>query len=564
MASKKSKSKAKIKEFELSEEFQTKYSDITKIYIIGKVLILEHYTGDLIQSPYYNDDSIRTIKTLEDRVIESTIGVEFDREGFLKDFARLLGRRLLEDAQEEVRQEEGEETAQTKEEQQQKNRIREEIGQLRQQHQNITSEEWISTLRARYQNLYEVVQKEMPEIWLGLEFELSVHKILNLEGCSLPFIAIVLGRPSSYKTVIIELLKKWHNAFYTDNFTARSFVTHTTSLDSEEDLRRIDMLPKMKNNIFLTPELSPTFTTKEEDLTQTLGIITRIADGQGYVSDSGAHGHRGYDEPIMFTWVGAAVDIPWKVYKILNNLGHRLYFYRLHFRDESVDELTDYAIENEDFNTKRARIQESLFDYLKWFEINPDLIDDPNDTTNKKVRWDYSKDDKEALKIIAGMGDLLSYLRCIARVYNTENTQGSDYSYTISPREVPRRAIRALSNLARARATLEGRNYITMDDLGVIIKTATDSAMVERVSIFNLLLAYNGVLKTDQILASLRISRPTALRTMAEFHTTGLMYAIAVYHVLVCLLKLQLMMIVWVYWHIILRWGIMVKHHLMA
>ena len=26
----------------------------------------------------------------------------------------------------------------------------------------------------------------------------------------------------------------------------------------------------------------------------------------------------------------------------------------------------------------------------------------------------------------------------------------------------------------------------------------------------------------------------------------------------------RLMMIVWVYWHIILRWGIMVKHHLMA
>ena len=45
---------------------------------------------------------------------------------------------------------------------------------------------------------------------------------------------------------------------------------------------------------------------------------------------------------------------------------------------------------------------------------------------------------------------------------------------------------------------------------------------------------------------------------------TGLMYAIAVYHVLVCLLKLQLMMIVWVYWHIILRREIMVKHHLMA
>ena len=45
-------------------------------------------------------------------------------------------------------------------------------------------------------------------------------------------------------------------------------------------------------------------------MTQLLGIITRIADGQGYSSDSGAHGHRGYDEDIMFTWVGGAVDIP--------------------------------------------------------------------------------------------------------------------------------------------------------------------------------------------------------------------------------------------------------------
>ena len=57
--------------------------------------------------------------------------------------------------------------------------------------------------------------------------------------------------------------------------------------------------------MFLTPELSPMFTTKEENLIQLLGIITRIADGHGYFSDSGAHGQRGYDEDIMFAWVGA-------------------------------------------------------------------------------------------------------------------------------------------------------------------------------------------------------------------------------------------------------------------
>jgi hypothetical protein len=104
-------------------------------------------------------------------------------------------------------------------------------------------------------------------------------------------------------------MKKWPNAFYTDNFTARSFVSHSTAVNPEE-LVEIDMLPKIKNKLFLTPELSPLFTTKEEDLQQLLGIVTRIADGHGYVSDSGAHGHRGYDEDIMFVWVGAAVDNP--------------------------------------------------------------------------------------------------------------------------------------------------------------------------------------------------------------------------------------------------------------
>ena len=44
--------------------------------------------------------------------------------------------------------------------------------------------------------------------------------------------------------------------------------------------------------------------------------MTRILDGHGYESDTGAHGHRGYNEKMMFTWIGAAVDIPYKVHKL--------------------------------------------------------------------------------------------------------------------------------------------------------------------------------------------------------------------------------------------------------
>ena len=153
---------------------------------------------------------------------------------------------------------------------------------------------------------------------------------------------------------------------------------------------------------------------------------------------------------------------------------------------------------------------------LKWFEIGPDLKMDPNsnDDINKKMEWDYSKDDTAALKTIAGMADVLSYLRCVAQVWETPGSQGSDYTYTISQREVPRRAITALSNLARGHALLKGRNYITLEDVPIVVKTAMDSAQIERVSMFNLLIAHGGKLTTTQILQSLNVARKTVLRTM--------------------------------------------------
>ena len=38
----------KVKEFKLGPEFE-KFGDIVKIYTIGKTLVLEHYSGTIIQ-----------------------------------------------------------------------------------------------------------------------------------------------------------------------------------------------------------------------------------------------------------------------------------------------------------------------------------------------------------------------------------------------------------------------------------------------------------------------------------------------------------------------------------
>jgi hypothetical protein len=257
------------------------------------------------------------------------------------------------------------------------------------------------------------------------------------------------------------------------------------------------------------------FSAKEEDLHQILGIMTRLADGEGYGSDSGAHGHRGYENGVMFTWLGAAVDIPYKVYKILSNLGAKIYFYRTNFKEESPEELLGYAKESHEFNTRKQEIKVALYDYLKWLDIGHDLF-------KSELAWDHKRNDENALRYIVGAADLLSYLRCVAKVWESHDTQGSDYAYSISQREVPRRAITALSNLAKGHAISEGRNHITLDDIVLPLKTALDTAQIERVSMFSLLLAYGGMLTTDQVMNSLNVSRTTALRTMAEFKAIGL------------------------------------------
>ena len=101
------------------------------------------------------------------------------------------------------------------------------------------------------------LSQNMSEILPGLEFALSILRVLNIEGCTLPFIGIILGRPSSGKTVLLDLLRKWYCSSYTDNFTARSFVSHSTAVKSKEDLEEIDLLPKIKGKMFLTPEPHP-------------------------------------------------------------------------------------------------------------------------------------------------------------------------------------------------------------------------------------------------------------------------------------------------------------------
>jgi hypothetical protein len=412
----------------------------------------------------------------------------------------------------------------------------------------LTFEKWQQTLVDKFHIMRQTVKQNMPEIWEGLEFVLSVLRILNIAKCTLPLIGVLLAPPSSFKTVIISLVRGWYCVLYRDNFTPAAFVTNSMSVNSEEELARLDLLPQMTNHLFLTPELNTIFTAREEVVSQLLGIISRIADGEGLMTHTGAHGARGYEGPLMFTWIGAAIDIPFKIYKLLGNIGAKMYFFRLSYEEVTTDKLL--ADLDEDFDAKKTKIKVALFDYLKWFDICPTMeIPKGINPPIPKMEWDKTKDSAEARRMVASLAILLSHLRCpvatwsnISSTSNDNNvnsdkdekgagagssaSEGSSSStelnYSVSLPENPKRANRILNNLANGHALLTGRNYVTLDDIPVVIKTALSTGPIDRVKLLSLLIAHKGKLTTPLIVQSLNTSKYVARKTMTEFKAIGL------------------------------------------
>lgn len=494
--------------------FEVLFSDtadslgLIKISVFDKNIVVSIENRDPIISTYRPDELERTLKSLERKLISNSIDpissqklIIFITQELLKkaecDQQSLLSNGVaIKDTQ----------------------RIIDEIKKDKSTVGEISLENWEKTCKEKYRQLRKTVHNHIPSIWLPLEFILSVKSILNIADVTLPFAGIILGAPSTHKTVGLTMMQIWPQTFYTDSFTSKSLVSHSTAV-TKEQLADIDMLPRWKNKLVLLPELAPIFTAKDEDLTQLLGILTSVLDGHGYESDSGAHGHRGYREKIMFAVVGASVDIPYKVHKVLGYLGPKLYFLRLPKNCKTEEERLKES--REDFGQKEWAIKQALFEYLKWLEIRPDMCIDAGSGL-PKIQWDSPKDDEDAERYIIRLSKLLSHLRGVAVTWQTKDTQGSDYAYTKPIIEEPSRAITQLKNLARGNAVSSGRNYLMKEDISIVVKTVLSTASVERVSIFDELLKNEGILTASQIAKSLKISPPTARRTMTELDVLGI------------------------------------------
>jgi hypothetical protein len=475
------------------------------------------YKGKPIQAPFKREDLAVTVKALEKIFVK---GMSIEKKSiqkfilfFTDEYLKLTEKQGFENTANTASNEVQRESIAVA------NRIRDEIEKLKKENPQLTNERWYEVLIQKYHNTKEIAEKNFPHSWEGIEFTLSVLKILNIAECTLPFAGIMLARPGANKTLSSELITFWPHVYYSRKFTPKAFVSNSTALDKDQ-LQEIDMLPRIRFKLLLTPELTPIFSTNEDELRENLGIITSILDGHGLLTDSGAHGRRGYHGNHMFVWVGAAVDIPYRVHKLLATLGPKLYFFRLPYVKKPTLEIIDQL--NENFERKRKEVQWAVIDFLIWHEVNPKIFVD-KETKLPKVKWDSQNDDKQAKNYLANLAELLGRLRGHVNIWSEARSsfkehEYSEYSYSFTQTEDPTRATTQLYNLARGHALLEGRNSISLQrDLPIAIKVALSTASVERVAIIDLLLSkQDGELVLSDVADALSMSKATALKAMTE------------------------------------------------
>jgi len=368
----------------------------------------------------------------------------------------------------------------------------------------------IKQTNPKIEDVKKVVEEHFPEMWFYTEACLSVIATLKLKDLSNCVGLILQGAPSSTKTTLLSFFYG-HPMFHkSDSFTPKSFVSHMNR--SEAELQKIDLLPKIKHRVLLTPEMATVFGKRKEDLIESLSTLTRVLDGEGLETDSGSMGHRGYMGDYRFIWLGATTPIENKIWKVMGKLGARLFFLNVEQKRKLDSDLINDVIINPDYQKKVKKCRKIIHNFLNEIGLNKDNL--------FKINWNTKKDDEFCQNYIVRLVDLLKRLRAPLQIWSREQEDG--YSYSTPIIEEPERAISILYSIARGHAILYDRDYLIKEDLPMVLKIASSSMPYDRAKIFNLLLEKAGVLEAEIISSKLICSIDTAHRIMKTLEILGL------------------------------------------
>ncbi len=360
----------------------------------------------------------------------------------------------------------------------------------------------------KIEDLQKVITQNFPSVWFETKACLAATATLalkNLNGC--PSLVLV-GNPSGEKTTILGFFYGHEQTYLTDDFTPKSFVSHSTNVKAEE-LKNIDLLPKIKDHALISPELAPLFEAPKDKLIENFAILTRVLDGEGLNRDTGTHGHRGYSGDYKFVWLGATTPLRSSVWSVMGKIGNRLFFLNMKEKNRTN---TDYLamFQGKAYEEKIKECRGAVHYFLdNLFKTNG----------IRAIEWNPENDILFLPEIIK-YAKFLSKLRASLMTWRGE--ERGDFGYNFPIIEEPPRAINALYNFAKGNAIIHGRRFLKAEDLAIVRSVCFASMPHDRFKFLQLLTQHDGRLTTQQIEKELGCSTQTATRTMKTFEVLGI------------------------------------------
>tara|TARA_Y100001936_G_scaffold27642_1_gene25941 strand:- start:409 stop:1623 length:1215 start_codon:yes stop_codon:yes gene_type:complete len=349
-----------------------------------------------------------------------------------------------------------------------------------------------------------------PDKFLAYETALSVVASSYVAGISQPIPVIFRGVAGSRKSTILEIVhgleEDQESVVWVNNFTSKAFASAAPNRDPDDDL-----LPEIKGKTMITPELGTLF--RDRGLKEKVGILLNLLDGKGFSYRTGMNKVE-YIGNYRWNWLGGIVSIPPKVWEEFGTGGPRFNFHEMESQVKTLS---------------RAELKANLHSMIHGTESANEVIEKLRNAQSvffqqldldmeNLIVFDGIKDEAEALDVIDESALLVGQLR---RFVTIKKVRGKDVINLGEP-EDPQRAGVMYKGIAMGHAVISERNYITIEDVRIIVKIAIDSAPGKRGKLFRELVKGKCKVTIDEFMRSAGISRHTALKEFEIAEAIGL------------------------------------------
>ena len=310
----------------------------------------------------------------------------------------------------------------------------------------------ISALKEKWENVIGANK------WDYFEACLSAVCTLFLKDNKNPLGIVIIGPSAGSKSTILNMFKYLPNGLthHTDKFTPASFLTQATNVPKDK-LEDVDLIRKLPNRILLVPDLVSMFGRKEQEVKESLSILTRVMDGDGLSNDGGVQGHREFNEECVFVMLGAIVKLSPAIWRIVSEMGTRLLFIRM-------DRLNVHESQTENLERQLKNGYNFKAEELELKKMTYNLIEERIDKYGiRNTTWEKDYDDT-IIRLLSLTSELISKLRIIVN---------KDVGF--EQNETPYRVLTQLENLLQGRAILYNRDNIEESDLNLALQVALSS-----------------------------------------------------------------------------------------